>query len=85
MRFQVQPQVLPNTLSMEWLISASGSYSVLASNLLKDIQNSDLEDMEMCRILNDRIMAVRPVISAFRLFGDIFTEICSLPLNTWRQ
>lgn len=72
---RVQPQVLPKTLSMEWLISASGSYSVLASKLLEDIQNSDLEDIEMCRILNDRIMAVErnllspyvsPIESPFR-------------------
>ncbi|MEQ2196548.1 hypothetical protein XENOCAPTIV_002855 [Xenoophorus captivus] len=45
---------------LQWLISASGSYSRAARSLQFDIQNSDLEDIEMCRLINDRIMAVSP-------------------------
>ncbi|XP_037643424.1 transferrin receptor protein 1-like isoform X2 [Sebastes umbrosus] len=55
---RMQPQLLPKALSMQWLISATGSYSRASSRLMADIQNSDLEDIEMCRIINDRIMTV---------------------------
>uniref|UniRef100_A0A667ZD96 Transferrin receptor protein 1 n=1 Tax=Myripristis murdjan TaxID=586833 RepID=A0A667ZD96_9TELE len=53
-----QPQLLPKALSVQWLISASGSYSRASRALAKDSENSDLEDIEMCRLINDRIMAV---------------------------
>ncbi|XP_068073161.2 transferrin receptor 1b isoform X1 [Danio rerio] len=46
------------TLSTEWLIAAKSSYSRAATKLNNDIKNSDLEDMEMCRIINNRIMKV---------------------------
>ena len=59
--FQWKPDLLPKTLTVQWLISASGSYSRASRNLAADIQNIDLEDIEMCRIINDRIMTVRPV------------------------
>lgn len=59
--FQMQPQLLPKALTMQWLFSASGSYSRASRSLAADIENSDLEDIEMCRILNDRIMTVRAV------------------------
>ncbi|CAM4596082.1 unnamed protein product [Leuciscus chuanchicus] len=49
---------LPSTLSMQWLLSAQGSYDRAASNLVSVIHNSDLDDMEQCRIINDRIMRV---------------------------
>ncbi|XP_054889541.1 transferrin receptor protein 1-like [Poeciliopsis prolifica] len=55
---QMQPQLLPKSLTVQWLISATGSYSRAAQSLQNDIQNSDLEDIEMCRLINDRIMAV---------------------------
>ncbi|XP_042353410.1 transferrin receptor protein 1-like isoform X2 [Plectropomus leopardus] len=55
---RMQPQLLPKALTMQWLISASGSYSRASRNLASDIQNSDLDDIEMCRVINDRIMAV---------------------------
>uniref|UniRef100_A0A668RGK9 Transferrin receptor protein 1 n=1 Tax=Oreochromis aureus TaxID=47969 RepID=A0A668RGK9_OREAU len=45
-------------LPVQWLIMASGSYSRASSALAADIQNSDLEDIEMCRVINDRIMTV---------------------------
>ncbi|XP_068587656.1 transferrin receptor protein 1-like [Cebidichthys violaceus] len=51
-------KLLPKSLTVKWLISASGSFGHAASKLVEDIQNSDLEDIEMCRILNDRIMTV---------------------------
>uniref|UniRef100_A0AAQ6IDT4 Transferrin receptor protein 1 n=1 Tax=Anabas testudineus TaxID=64144 RepID=A0AAQ6IDT4_ANATE len=47
-----------SALTMQWLFSASGSYSRASRSLAADIENSDLEDIEMCRILNDRIMTV---------------------------
>ncbi|XP_029582339.1 transferrin receptor protein 1 [Salmo trutta] len=54
----MQPQVLPKLLSVQWLISATGSYSRAASSLSNEIDNSNLEDVEMCRNINDRIMSV---------------------------
>ncbi|KAK9538845.1 hypothetical protein VZT92_003992 [Zoarces viviparus] len=51
-------ELLPKALTVKWLILASGSYSRAARKLVEDIQKSDLEDIEMCRILNDRIMTV---------------------------
>ncbi|KAM6920595.1 transferrin receptor protein 1-like [Lycodopsis pacificus] len=53
-----QKDLLPKALTVKWLILASGSYSRSSRKLVEDIQNSDLEDIEMCRILNDRIMTV---------------------------
>ncbi|KAJ8278089.1 hypothetical protein GJAV_G00083700 [Gymnothorax javanicus] len=47
-----------DALSVQWLSSAVGSYSRAASGLGEDIKNSDLEDLETCRLLNDRIMRV---------------------------
>uniref|UniRef100_A0A3Q3G2T7 Transferrin receptor protein 1 n=1 Tax=Labrus bergylta TaxID=56723 RepID=A0A3Q3G2T7_9LABR len=41
-----------------WLSSASASYGRASHDLMTDIQNSNLDDIEMCRIINDRIMAV---------------------------
>ncbi|XP_068427212.1 transferrin receptor 1a [Clinocottus analis] len=55
---KMQPQLLPKALTVQWLISASGSYSRASRKLVEDIKNSDLEDIEMCRIINDRIMMV---------------------------
>ncbi|KAM9349969.1 transferrin receptor protein 1-like [Symphorus nematophorus] len=55
---RVQPQLLPKALTVQWLISASGSYSRASRNLAADIQNAGLDDIEMCRIINDRIMMV---------------------------
>lgn len=55
---RMRPQVLPKALTMQWLMSASGSYSRASANLAIDIQNSDPHDVEMCRMINDRMMAV---------------------------
>uniref|UniRef100_A0AAV2JUZ5 Transferrin receptor protein 1 n=1 Tax=Knipowitschia caucasica TaxID=637954 RepID=A0AAV2JUZ5_KNICA len=55
---RLRPQVLPKELTMQWLMSASGSYSRASANLANDIKNSDLEDVEICRMINDRTMAV---------------------------
>uniref|UniRef100_A0A1A7YT03 Transferrin receptor protein 1 n=1 Tax=Iconisemion striatum TaxID=60296 RepID=A0A1A7YT03_9TELE len=55
---RMQPQMLPKALTVQWLISASGSYSRASRSLETDIQNSNLDDIEMCRIINDRIMTV---------------------------
>uniref|UniRef100_A0A8C1HLY0 Transferrin receptor protein 1 n=1 Tax=Cyprinus carpio carpio TaxID=630221 RepID=A0A8C1HLY0_CYPCA len=41
-----------------WLLSAQGSYDRAASALVSAIRNSDLDDMEQCRIINNRIMRV---------------------------
>ncbi|XP_022049166.2 transferrin receptor protein 1 isoform X1 [Acanthochromis polyacanthus] len=55
---RMQPQLLPKALTTQWLISASGSYNRASRSLAADILNSDLEDIEMCRAINDRIMTV---------------------------
>ncbi|XP_051554932.1 transferrin receptor protein 1-like [Myxocyprinus asiaticus] len=49
---------LSETVTMQWLLSALGSYDRAASALASTIRNSDLEDMEQCRIINNRIMRV---------------------------
>ncbi|XP_036414252.1 transferrin receptor 1b [Colossoma macropomum] len=45
-------------LSPKWLMSAVGSYSRAADSVINEIQNSDLEDQEKCRTINNRIMRV---------------------------
>lgn len=60
-RLQLQPGLFPETLTVQWLSSASGAYGRAARKMASDINNSDLDDVEMCRLINDRIMAVRPV------------------------
>ncbi|XP_059199992.1 transferrin receptor 1a isoform X2 [Centropristis striata] len=52
------PQLLPKDLTMQWLISASKSYGRAARGLVAEISNSDLDDIEVCRTINDRIMVV---------------------------
>uniref|UniRef100_A0A8C6LJB0 Transferrin receptor protein 1 n=1 Tax=Nothobranchius furzeri TaxID=105023 RepID=A0A8C6LJB0_NOTFU len=52
------PQMLPKALTVQWLISASGSYGRASRSLETDVQNSNLDDIETCRIINDRIMSV---------------------------
>ncbi|XP_051990199.1 transferrin receptor protein 1-like [Xyrauchen texanus] len=49
---------LLETLTIQWLLSALGSYDRAASALASTVRNSDLEDMEQCRIINNRIMRV---------------------------
>lgn len=49
---------LVGVLSVQWLNSAYGSYGRAVRNLQTTIDNSDLEDKEMRRILNDRIIKV---------------------------
>ncbi|KAK1790748.1 hypothetical protein P4O66_014611, partial [Electrophorus voltai] len=49
---------IPKTLEMQWLMSAMGSYSRASRRLTMLNQNSDLQDSEQCRIINDRIMGV---------------------------
>uniref|UniRef100_A0A673JUN6 Transferrin receptor protein 1 n=1 Tax=Sinocyclocheilus rhinocerous TaxID=307959 RepID=A0A673JUN6_9TELE len=49
---------LPSTVTMQWLLSAQGSYDRAASALVSAIRNSDLDDMEQCRTINNRIMRV---------------------------
>ncbi|XP_053083462.1 transferrin receptor protein 1 isoform X2 [Pangasianodon hypophthalmus] len=57
---------LPKTLQMKWFMSAIGSYSRASRNLFSTIQNSDLDDVEQCRIINDRIMGVeRDLLSPY--------------------
>uniref|UniRef100_A0A672Q5T9 Transferrin receptor protein 1-like n=2 Tax=Sinocyclocheilus grahami TaxID=75366 RepID=A0A672Q5T9_SINGR len=46
------------SLSTKWLNAAKSSYSRAAASLNTDIGNTDLNDMEMCRIINNRIMKV---------------------------
>uniref|UniRef100_A0A3Q3N6M0 Transferrin receptor protein 1 n=1 Tax=Mastacembelus armatus TaxID=205130 RepID=A0A3Q3N6M0_9TELE len=55
---RMQPQLLLKDLTVQWLISASGSFSYASGSLATDIQNSNLDDTEMCRIINDRLITV---------------------------
>uniref|UniRef100_A0A665UWK5 Transferrin receptor protein 1 n=1 Tax=Echeneis naucrates TaxID=173247 RepID=A0A665UWK5_ECHNA len=55
---RVKAQQLPKALTVHWLMSAYGSYSRASRALASDIQNSDLDDIEKCRTINDRIMTV---------------------------
>ncbi|XP_034040013.1 transferrin receptor 1a [Thalassophryne amazonica] len=55
---KLQPQLLPRDLTVQWLMSASGSFNRASRGLAEDIEDSDLEDIELCRVINDRIMAV---------------------------
>ncbi|XP_060762416.1 transferrin receptor 1a [Neoarius graeffei] len=57
---------LPKTLEMKWIMSAVGSYGRASRSLFTTIQNSDLDDLEQCRIINDRIMGVeRDLLSPY--------------------
>ncbi|KAI7810117.1 transferrin receptor 1a [Triplophysa rosa] len=49
---------LPNNLTVLWLLSAQGSYDRATSALVTAIRNSNLDDLEQCRIINNRIMRV---------------------------
>lgn len=48
-------------MTVQWLISASAAYGRAARSLAEDIRNSNLDDIEMCRVINDRLMMVRAV------------------------
>ncbi|XP_073720037.1 transferrin receptor 1b isoform X1 [Misgurnus anguillicaudatus] len=61
-----------DSLSTQWLMSAKGSYSRAAYSLQNYIRNSDLEDMEMSRIINNRIMKVEHnLISPYVSLRDV--------------
>ncbi|KAJ8270381.1 hypothetical protein GJAV_G00113770 [Gymnothorax javanicus] len=51
-------KILPEDLTSEWLMSASGAFWRASSGLITAIENSDLTNVETCRIINDRIMKV---------------------------
>ena len=55
----MKPQLLPKSLTVQWLMSAAGSFSRATEKLRHDIAHTDMDNIEKCRILNDRIMAVR--------------------------
>lgn len=57
---QKNPQLLPQNLTANYLASASGWYNRAVNNLMSQVRNTDLKDVETCRVLNDRIMTVRP-------------------------
>ncbi|XP_060762415.1 transferrin receptor protein 1-like isoform X2 [Neoarius graeffei] len=49
---------LTEHVQMQWLLSALGSYSHASNQLITSIENSDLTDLQQCRIINDQIMGV---------------------------
>ncbi|KAG7526438.1 hypothetical protein JOB18_040221 [Solea senegalensis] len=55
---RMQPQLFSKALTVQWLISAAGAYSRAMEKLSRDIEHSDTDNIEKCRLLNDRIMAV---------------------------
>ncbi|XP_063074931.1 transferrin receptor 1a [Engraulis encrasicolus] len=50
--------MLPRTVTTDWLTSARGSFGRSARELRRVIRESNLEDVEQCRKINDRIMRV---------------------------
>uniref|UniRef100_A0A671R8E3 Transferrin receptor protein 1 n=1 Tax=Sinocyclocheilus anshuiensis TaxID=1608454 RepID=A0A671R8E3_9TELE len=56
--------------------SAQGSYDRAASTLVSAIRNSDLEDMEQCRVINNRIMRVE---------GSLLSPYASLRESLFRH
>lgn len=57
---QKNVQGFPQNLTADFLASASGWYNRAVTNLMSQLKNTDLGDVETCRVLNDRIMTVRP-------------------------
>ncbi|XP_062337094.1 transferrin receptor 1a [Osmerus eperlanus] len=55
---KMDPSPLPKDMSVQWLSSALGSFARASRSLANDIQNSDMNDVGMCRSINDRIMQV---------------------------
>ncbi|KAG7487434.1 hypothetical protein MATL_G00023430 [Megalops atlanticus] len=56
-------------LTVNWLASAVGSFGRASTAIISDMKNSDLNDVEACRIINDRLMGVEhnflsPYVSA---------------------
>lgn len=49
---------LTEPVQTQWLTSALGSYSRASNRLITSMENSDLDDQEQCRIINNQIMAV---------------------------
>ncbi|KAM8838688.1 transferrin receptor protein 1-like isoform 1-T3 [Synchiropus picturatus] len=59
-------KILPKALTVQWLSTASSAYNQAARKLENDVENSNLEDIEMCRNINDQIMMVeRNFLSSF--------------------
>ncbi|XP_013765614.1 transferrin receptor 1b [Pundamilia nyererei] len=86
-------RLLSQDLSPSWLNRARGSFQRAASNLYNDIANTNLDDKEACRILNNRIMMVEhsllspyvsPVKVPFRhlLFGRGSHTLASIAETT---
>uniref|UniRef100_A0A3Q4GG68 Transferrin receptor 1b n=1 Tax=Neolamprologus brichardi TaxID=32507 RepID=A0A3Q4GG68_NEOBR len=84
---------LVKDLSPSWLNRARGSFQRAAMNLYNDIANTNLDDKEACRILNNRIMTVEhsllspyvsPVKVPFRhlLFGRGSHTLASIAETT---
>ncbi|XP_070709410.1 transferrin receptor 1b [Pempheris klunzingeri] len=80
-------------VSPTWLSSASGSFQRAAKGINKDIGETDLSEMEACRILNDRLMTVEhgllspyvsPIETPFRhiLLGRGFHTLASIAETT---
>ncbi|XP_006799285.1 transferrin receptor 1b [Neolamprologus brichardi] len=86
-------RLLSQDLSPSWLNRARGSFQRAAMNLYNDIANTNLDDKEACRILNNRIMTVEhsllspyvsPVKVPFRhlLFGRGSHTLASIAETT---
>lgn len=54
----IQAGRLTEHVQIQWLMSALGSYSRASNRLVASMENSDLYDLEQCRILNDQIIGV---------------------------
>ncbi|KAA0704624.1 Transferrin receptor protein 1 [Triplophysa tibetana] len=60
------------SLSTKWLLEAKGSFDRASTGLKNDIRNSDEEDLEMSRIINNRKMKVeRNLLSPYISLKDV--------------
>lgn len=55
-------------MSTKWLLEAKGSFDRASTGLINDIKNSDKEDLEMSRIINNRKMKVKSFFCAYEAF-----------------
>ncbi|XP_056594849.1 transferrin receptor 1b isoform X2 [Triplophysa dalaica] len=60
------------SVSTKWLLEAKGSFDRASTGLINDMRNSDEEDLEMSRIINNRKMKVeRNLLSPYVSLRDV--------------
>ena len=68
-------------VSYTWIASAGGSYSKATADLNTAFLNTDFNDAEACRIINERIMVVsRPAEPCLIRTSAMVSSLCTYPL-----